>query len=288
MVKAVESWLSMSDGTRLYIKDYWPDQAPVANIVLMHGLGEHCGRHAHVAQFFTDRGYAVRSYDHRGHGRSEGRRGDVPAETTLLEDAECLIDDWMQAQTGLASASIAKPPLLLGHSMGGLFAARFAIEQRRPLSGLILSSPALALGINAAEKLLLRLLSALAPGLGVSNGLKTVYLSHDAAVVDAYQADPLVHGRISARLLNAMLAAITLTQQQAASLNLPVLMLVAGQDFLVDHQGSLSFFEHLHPEQATLHLYSELYHELFNETEAAKVFADMNRWLDQQHHRLAA
>lgn len=283
MTEAVASSLTMQDGTRLHVVDYHPASPASGSVVILHGLGEHAGRYRHVAAFFVARGFAVRTYDHRGHGRSDGKCGDVSGNDTLLADANAVMADW-RAQP----RTPAGPPLLLGHSMGGLFAARLATEGRTPLSGLVLSSPALALPLNGAQKLLLKTLSVLAPGLTVSNGLKVRYLSHDAAVVDTYQADPLVHDRISARLLNAMLAAIAAAHQGAASLSMPVLLLVSGHDRLVDARGSRDFHARLQPALGRLIEYPSLYHELFNEADAAQVFGDLDDWLAALREPVAA
>ena len=281
MVNATHSTLTTPDGTTLHVTDYLPDTstAPAASIVLMHGLGEHSGRYQHVAAFFCARGFAVRAYDHRGHGRSGGARGDVPQEDTLLNDAVQVIADWNQKRGASAA-----PPFLLGHSMGGLFAARFAVAQLLPLSGLILSSPALALPLSAPQKLLLKILSTIAPGLAVGNGLKQRYLSHDAAVVEAYRTDTLVHNKITARLLLAMLAAIAVAQRDAKLLQIPTLLVFAGDDHLVDPAGSPAFFKSLKSEVGTLHCYEHLYHEIFNELDAKPVFADVGNWLETQIH----
>jgi alpha-beta hydrolase superfamily lysophospholipase len=218
---------------------------------------------------------AVRAYDHRGHGRSGGPRGDVPGDETLLQDAKIVIDDFAR----LPGQS--HPPLLLGHSMGGLFAARFATGRLSPLSGLILSSPALALPLSTAQKVLLKVLTAVAPGLGINNGLKTKYLSHDPAVPAAYNKDPLVHSKISARLLNSMRAAVDFSHSHAAALNIPTLLIFAGDDHLVDARGSEQFATRLAPVVGTVHRYQDFYHEIFNEVEAARVFADVQAWLAQ-------
>ncbi len=276
---AREQMLMTTDGTPLFVRD-WPlaaDTATAGAVLLMHGLGEHCGRYAHVARFFTERGYLVRSYDHRGHGRSGGARGDVPDHEAILRDAQLVLDDFMRAGGG--SAAGGHLPLLFGHSMGGLFAARFATARLAPLSGLILSSPALALPLSGGQKILLKMLGAIAPGLAVPNGLQTRYLSHDPAVEAAYKTDPLVHGKISARLLRSMLEAIEFAQAQAATLAIPTLLLVAGDDRLVDANGSRAFFPRLAPEVGTLHVYPDWYHEIFNERGAEHVFADLEAWL---------
>ncbi|MDB5962440.1 MAG: lysophospholipase [Massilia sp.] len=264
--------ISAADGTRLHVVDYMlpPGQAR-GSIVVMHGLGEHSGRYQHLAGFFNNCGLSVRCYDHRGHGRSEGRRGDVINGDPMLQDAQIVIDDF--------STRYSLPPFLFGHSMGGLFAARFALSNRSPLRGLILSSPALALRLTRAELTLLKVAETLVPWMGAPNGLKASDLSHSTAVVEAYKADPLVHARISARLLRSMLNSIDVCQQTAASMHVPTLLLVAGSDRAVDPSGALRFQEKLPPGLSRLHVYEHMFHEIFNEPDAALAFDDLRAWL---------
>lgn len=272
-----EFQLAAGDGTTLYVVDSPASVSPGAGkrgVVLMHGLGEHCGRHAHVARFFNENGWSVRRYDHRGHGRSGGARGDMPDGAAILRDAKLVIDDFARQFDTL--------PLLVGHSMGGLWAARFATGHLSPLSGLILSSPALAIPLSGPQKLLLKTLGAIAPGLAVPNGLQTCYLSHDPAVEAAFKQDSLTHEKITARLLNGMLDAVDYAQQHASTLAVPALMVVAGDDRLVDASGSDAFFARLKPGVGTMHRYADYYHEVFNEVGAARVFDDIRNWLGAQ------
>ena len=271
--------LRTADGTQLFMLDWAvpPGTTVRGGVLLMHGLGEHCGRYAHVAEFFNRLGWSVRAYDHRGHGRSGGPRGDVPADDTLLDDAALIMADFSQSHAELWRSA----PLLFGHSMGGLFAARLACSQRAPLRGLILSSPLLALRLTRFQTILAAVMSRLAPGVAVSNGLKAEYLSHDAALVAAYRVDPYGQGKISARLLRAILAAIEHVQHDAPTLQLPVLMLVAGDDRLVDASGSERLHARLDPSSAVMHRYPQLYHEIFNEIDRAEVFEDLRLWLAQ-------
>lgn len=267
--------LPAADGVPLFVADWLigTDAAARDGIVLMHGLGEHCGRYAQVARFFNDCGFSVRAYDHRGHGRSGGARGDVPGAETLLQDAKIAVDDFAR--------KLSAPPLLLGHSMGGLFAAYYATRALSPLRGLILSSPALRIRLSGAQKLLLQVLGAIAPGFGIPNGLESRYLSHRQDVVDAYDSDALVHAKISARLLRAMLQAIEYAQAHASTLGVKTLLLVAGDDHLVDASGSNAFFRKLAPGVGTMHTYAGFYHEIFNEVEAGRVFDDVRAWLGE-------
>jgi alpha-beta hydrolase superfamily lysophospholipase len=270
-----ESTLKTNDGIALFIRDWHlPEATTKQGVVIMHGLGEHCGRYAHVARFFNALGFTVRTYDHRGHGQSGGRSGDVPGELSILEDAQRVIQDFQQ--------QLSDPPILLGHSMGGLFAARFALANLAPLRGLILSSPALAIRMSGFQHGLLRIASLLFPGLGLPNGLNTRYLTHDAEVVEAYKNDRLVHPRISARLLSSMLSAMDFNRRHLQDLQIPTLLLAALDDHLVDPEGSRQFFAGSTNGLVSAHFYEACYHEIFNELDATRVFDDLRTWLEQQ------
>lgn len=275
-VQSQERQLKAADGTALFAIDWRPEPGqPIhGGIVLMHGLGEHCGRYEHVARFFNDLGLTVRAYDHRGHGRSGGKRGDVPDNDAVMSDAKLVFDDFANQISGT--------PFLLGHSMGGLIAARFATENRSPLRGLILSSPALKIALAPAQNFLFKILSSIAPSLTLPNGLDKRYLSHSQAVVDAYAKDPLVHAKISARLLGCLIHSVGVVQAKASSFKLPTLMVVAGDDHIVDAGGSQGFYQQLPADLATFHAYPHMYHEVFNEVDADTVFADVRTWMQAQ------
>ncbi len=272
MAQLREKILHAADGTALYVADWLlPHRPPSGTVVLMHGLGEHCGRYLHVAKFFVDCGFSVRSYDQRGHGKSDGKLGDVPAGEPFLQDAQIVIDDWID--------EFDVPPILFGHSMGGLFAASFALQGLSRLHGLILSSPALAVFLAPWQQALFKLMRRVAPGLGLPTNLPVRFISHDAQVVKAYRQDPLVHGRISARLMTRILANIEYCQHHAQQLTIPCCLMVAGADRLVNPEGSFQFFPKLPKSLASLYVYPEMYHEIFNELDNQQVFADLRNWL---------
>ncbi len=267
--------LTAADGTSLFVADYLlPAATARGGIVIMHGIGEHSGRYAHIARFLNDEGWSVRTYDHRGHGQSQGRRGDVMLQDDILQDAKVVIDEFATRCGGM--------PFLLGHSMGGLFAAHFAVTRMAPLRGLVLSSPALAVPLSAVQKVLLKVMMSVARHVGVPNGLQAQFLSHDPDVIAAYKADPLVHGKISASLLRAMLASVACCASGAPSLEIPALMLVAGDDRLVDAEGSKHFFAQLPAGRAQFTWYEDFYHEIFNEPGQARPLGELRAWLANQ------
>ena len=259
----------------------WPlpaGQEARATLLIVHGLGEHMGRYAALAQALNGWGYAVRAYDQYGHGASEGPRGGLPTATRLLDDLALVIDHTR------ATVAAAHPLLLLGHSMGGLVAARFVALQRRSVDALVLSSPALDPGLNPVQKLLVAVLPSLFPKLRVGNGLDARLISHDPAVVAAYQSDPLVHDRIAARLARFIADESAAVRAAAAGWALPTLLLYAGADKLVNPAGSRAFAAAAPAQVLSSQCFESLYHEIFNEAEPGRsqVLAVIRGWLDRR------
>lgn len=267
-----------TDGDNIVVQD-WPlaDGEPVRGVVIIvHGLGEHAGRYAPVAARLNQWGFFVRGYDQCGHGQSNGVRGGLPAETRLLDDLADMVDDMRtRMEAGL-------PLILLGHSMGGLVAARFVSLKMREVEALVLSSPALDPGLNGFQQLLVRVLPRFVPDLRVGNGVKPQYISHDPQVVKAYREDPLVHDRISARLAGFIADAGAATLAAARQWTVPTLLLYAGEDRLVNPQGSRRFAEAAPAKLVTSRCFDTLYHEIFNELDADAVFASLKSWLDRR------
>lgn len=269
-----------ADGLRLFTRE-WPAPGPRGTVLVVHGLGEHGGRYAHVAAALNDAGWRVVGYDHRGHGRSEGARGVIAADDSLLADLALVADAARIAATG--------PLVLLGDSMGGAVAGRFVAEAldvaparwSRPVDGLVLASPALAATMSAWQKLQLGVLGRLAPGVAVASGLDSGDLSHDPDVARAYDADPLVHNRICARLARFILDAGEAVRGAAPRWELPTLLVWGGADRIVPPEGSRAFALAAPRAHVTAHEYPGLYHELFNETEKAAVLAELTRWLQR-------
>jgi len=264
-----------SDGENLAVYDWPRPDAPRATVLLVHGLGEHAGRYDALARHLGAWGYAVRGYDHYGHGESSGPRGGLPWDTRLLDDLTDIVD------ATRARMPAGQPLVLLGHSMGGLVAARFVALGLRPVDALVLSSPALDAGLGPVQKLLLATLQRIAPNLRVGNGLDAHYLSHDASVVRAYLADPLCHDRISARLARFIAEAGPATVARAAHWQVPTLLLWAGADRLVNPAGSRAFASAAPKERVQAHCFEPLYHELFNESPelAEPVLERLQHWL---------
>lgn len=264
------------DGDNIAIQD-WPleQEKPLRGVViLVHGLGEHAGRYDRLARQLNDWGFAVRGYDQYGHGESGGPRGGLPTDTRLLDDLMDIVDSTR------ARMDKNTPLILLGHSLGGLVAARFVALAIRPVEALVLSSPVFDPGLNFVQKLLLAVLPKFAPNLRVGNGLDPALISHDPAIVAAYRADKLVHDRISGRLARFIADGGPATLALAATWKVPTLLLYAGADKLVNPTGSRAFAAAAPKQLVTARCFDTLYHEIFNELKPEPVFAALKKWLD--------
>ena len=269
--------LTTRDGLRLHLQRWPAPGVAHGTVQMVHGLGEHIGRYEAVARALNAAGWHVSGHDHRGHGRSEGARGTLPEAHSLLADLGAVTDHLRGSGRHL----------LLGHSLGGLIAARFVAEGLlnpaapwfRDVDGLVLSSPALDAGLGAAQKLLLAVAGRVAPDLRLGNGLKPEWVSRDAEVVRRYVQDPLVHDRVTPRLVRFIVDAGALVQSLAPRWNVPTLLLWAGADRCVAPAGSAAFAAAAPAAVLEAQVFPTLYHEIFNEPEREQVLARLTRWL---------
>jgi alpha-beta hydrolase superfamily lysophospholipase len=258
-----------------------PVENPRGTAVIVHGLGEHSGRYAHVIDLLHEEGFSVITYDQRGHGRSPGKHGALPKTTTMLEDLSAIID-----------MVEVRPLVLIGHSMGGAVASRFVAEPltehgekpaawHRKVDFLVLSSPALASKLKTKERIKLAIGRVLTPNLPVSNGLDADKISHDPEVVRAYKNDPLNHDRVTPRLVDFILSAGKVVRARAKKWSVPTLLMFAGADELVDPKGSRAFVFAAPRYVLRAHELPGLYHEIFNESEPSRseVLTILREWL---------
>ncbi len=244
----------------------WQRHAPRYCALLVHGYGEHSGRYEGVAAVLTGHGAAVFAPDHAGHGKSAGER-------VLIEDFEDVVTDVHTVAELARSVHPGVPLVMVGHSMGGLVAARFAQRYGAELAALVLSGP--VIGDWPLPRRLLALDEI--PDTPISPGA----LSRDPAVGAAYAADPLVwHGPMKRPTVEAFARTLETVSQGGDIGGLPLLWLHGDDDRLVPLAGSRSGVAGLRGERLTEHIYPGARHEVFHETNKAQVLADLVRFLD--------
>jgi acylglycerol lipase len=260
-------------GTKIYYQSWKPENVKAA-MVGVHGQAEYSGRYTHVADHFATEGIAFYALDHRGHGFSEGIRGHVDRFDDYVEDLDVFVRMVRAWQKG-------KKVFLLGHSLGGTISMTYAMKVPKRIDGMILSSPGLKPAVEVPPEFVKTLMefSESNPTQELPNDVDPYVLSHDREVCEKYSKDPLVFKTVTARFATEFLVTTEKLMENAGKLRVPTLLMVGGDDKLVDPEGSKEFARRVSLKDFEIKVYDGFYHELFNEVEKEKVFRDVDAWL---------
>jgi alpha-beta hydrolase superfamily lysophospholipase len=276
LVKHTQLEWKSSDGITFFGQVWEPDTAPRAVVALVHGLGEHSGRYAHVASVLSQAGYALMAFDLRGHGRSTGQRGYAPSYERLMQDIDQFLAEVDKRFPG-------QPRFLYGHSLGGDLVLNYVLRRRPPLAGVVATGSALRspLEEQTFKVTMARLLNGLLPALTMHSGLPAEALSRDAQVVRAYVNDPLVHDLATPRLAVEEFAAGHWALEHAAEFPpIPLLLMHGSADRICYPEGTCEFAGKVSGD-CTLEVWEGCYHEIHNEPEKVEVLGYMVDWLNK-------
>jgi alpha-beta hydrolase superfamily lysophospholipase len=269
---------SSKDGLNLFGRA-WISQSPQPKglLYLIHGLGEHSGRYADLADVLNQSGYHLVGFDLRGHGLSEGPRGHTPEYGMLLDDVERLI---IESNNRF---SFKLPEFLYGHSLGGNIVINYGLQRKRSFMGFIVTSPLLETTFEPPQAKLFaaKVFSQIMPSLTLKNGLETEALSRDEAIVQAYKDDPYVHDKLSAQLGYQMLQMGKYALSRGSDWEHSLLLMHGTADRICSAPAS-QIFARATGEKVDLVLWEDNYHELHNDLDKHKVIRKMVQWLDEQ------
>jgi alpha-beta hydrolase superfamily lysophospholipase len=266
------------DGLKLAVEHHPAAADCRGRLVIVHGYAEHKGRYRALVAELTAAGYDCHLLDLRGHGGSEGRRGHVSRFAEYRDDLHRL------AERVRGGAPSGPPPLLVGHSLGGLICLEYVLHHPESFAALAVSSPYLApaFEIPALKRMLGNLVTPLAPTLAVESGLSAEWLSHDPAVVEGYATDPAVFSTVTLGWFREVESAQEEVFARAGEIRLPLLLLVGGSDRVAAPARMLALFERLGSPDKTLQVYEGFFHEVFNEVERERPVRDLLAWLGEQ------
>jgi acylglycerol lipase len=274
-----ESIYIAADRTEIYQQSWQPVDLPIrAIIAIVHGYAEHSHRYTHVATNLVEQGFAVYSFDLRGHGKSSGDRCFVNSFSDYLTDLDRFLTEIRQHHPE-------RELFLFGHSMGGAISLRYVLDYQPDISGLILSAP--FLGSRAADfpapvVASIELLSQFLPKLP-SIQVDSSQISSDPAIVQAYRTDPLIStAKMPLRTLAEIFGNIRQIKHRQQAIALPILIMHGTADGLAHVAHSERLYAGISSGDKTLKLYPGLYHEIFNEPDRSRVFTDLNEWLTAQ------
>ena len=264
-------------GVRIVYDVWTPETPPCAVVVLAHGISEYARRYDHVAQRFADAGLVTYALDHRGHGRSGGKRMQVRDISEYTADFDTLVGIATREHPGLKC-------IVLGHSMGGGIVFAYGVERPDNYDMMVLSAPAVAAQeqVGRLMAVVAKVLGVVLPGLPV-RGIDVDAISRDPEVVSAYKTDPLVYQRrIPAGIGRALLQVGETMPRRAPALTAPLLVVHGSADRLIPVEDSRRLVDCVGSTDVTLKVYPGLYHEVFNEPERDRVLDDVVSWIVQR------
>jgi len=244
---------------------WWKHKSPKATMVIVHGHGEHAGRHQTIVDGIGDLPLDIQSFDLRGHGESQGGRGDAEGLDGLADDFEAIFPTMLE-RAGTEDVFV------FGHSMGGAVVGHYATTRsvHPAIRGLIFSSPAMLIPRSPAVKVKLMIgnvLGKLVPKLTLPTGLAATGISSVPAEVTRYQNDPLIHDKISARLGVSLVDDGEAIPMHAGKITLPSLVYHGSNDPICDIEGSRALARGLGTDDVTFEELEGYAHECHHESE---------------------
>jgi acylglycerol lipase len=273
----LEGDFQVHENLSLYYQGWLPDSDPKAILLIVHGLAEHGGRYHHLVNHFVPKGYAVYSFDQRGHGKSPGKKG-------YIKSFSFLVDDLGNFLKFVHDKHKNSKIFVVAHSVGGTVSTAYAASHQDGFDGLILSGATLQAGSSVPRFLIAiaPILSLLIPKVGLYT-IDAPSISSDSSVVDDYIHDPLVYrGKISTRLGVEIIKTMQGLPSKAPKINSPLLIMYGTADKLSEPKGSLMLYERASSKDKTLKPYDNFYHEIMNEPGREQVFQDVEEWLESR------
>jgi alpha-beta hydrolase superfamily lysophospholipase len=252
-----------------------PDPKGVVNLI--HGLGEHSGRYHHIGDALNEAGYHLAAIDLRGHGLSDGKRGDIPSFERVLDDVGLFLQDSQRRFGNLQTH------FLYGHSLGANIVVNFGLRRSAELAGIIATSPSFRLAFDPPKLTLFmgKILAKISPSFTMNNNLELDALSRDQAIVQAYKDDVYVHNRISAKLAMSLFESGQYALDHAHEFTLPLLLMHGTEDRIGSSKATQEFADKAY-ENVELVLWEGYYHETHNDIGKEKVIAKLIAWIDEQ------
>ncbi len=282
-----EQTIEAADGTPLHVERWEPEGEPRFVVVLVHGGAEHVGRYARLAKEFGALGALCFGLDHRGQGKSGGRRGDVPAFEDYARDLRSVMETVAEARPA-SQRPDAMPWIIFGHSMGGLISLIYLLDHTKamPLAGAVISSPLIevAVKVGLLKRWAGEIASRIAPNLALPTGIPPESICRDVAEVERYKKDERRVGVVTARWFGAMKRAVARVRAEVAAIELPVLWYVGTGDLVCSHHATVEVFRSIPDPDARehiLHCFADYYHELHNEPIALRtpVMEMVEQWM---------
>ena len=258
--------------SKLFSSNWQSKQNTKAQILLIHGLGDHSGRYKHLVEYLTKWGADITAFDLYGHGKSIGKRGHINSYNIIMDEINYYLSKIKQENSN-------QPVILYGHSMGGNIVLNFCLKNSPNINAVIASSPAIhpAFKSSMLQLTLAKILYPIFPSLTIKNSLNLNTISRDKAIIEDYKKDPLVHNQISIKLGLDIIKHGEWALENSHKLHIPGLIIHGDKDEITDHDASQTFSNN--STNCTFKSFKDGYHELHNDIDKELVFSKISNWI---------
>lgn len=275
-----ESGFNSVDQTRIFYR-YWQPKITRTEgeqraLIFLHRGHEHSGRIKElVEQFGCQRDWAF-AWDARGHGYSPGERGDAPSFEILVQDFNAFILH-IQETYQIAPENM----LIVANSVGAVIAATWLHDYAPRVRGVIMAAAAFKIKLYVPfAKAGLRFATCFRPDLFVTSYIRSSMLTHSRQQADNYDQDPLIAKTISARVLLGLADTAKRIVLSATAIDVPILMLVADKDYVVEQTPQLQFFERLSSQLKRYVVIKDCFHAIFYEQQVRQAIDASRQFID--------
>jgi lysophospholipase len=267
--------------TKDHLRMFWRAASPPAGaptkayVILQHGYCDHSGRYKECLRQLALEGFAVHTFDMRGHGQSDGRRGHCDSFLQYEDDLALFLERIRPRLDG-------KKLFLLGQGLGGLVIVHYGLARPSGVAGMALTSPTIRLAIHPStvKQLGAQVMARLVPWLPFRNDVELPMLSHDADWLQATERDPLYLRVVTARWFFESSAAQDEVARRASEFVFPSLLLAGGDDPVASTPATRDFFGRITSADKQLKEYPGMLHEILSERGKDQVYRDLLGWLN--------
>ena len=261
-ISSQEKYIESAKG-KIFLRQYLPEESPIAHLLITHGYGEHSGRYAFMGHFFAENGFAVTTYDLPGHGLTYGRRAHIGNYSEYLDTLNLALKQAEKDNPALKGL----PLFVFGHSMGGLITARY-LEGTLPtnLKAAALTSPYLGCNIPIPKIVfaLARIAGVICPIFAIKSTFTGKDVTQNPEIIKEYDTDPLMVRRTTTGWFRASEKCQKYVLNHAGDVSVPLFCWAGDTDKLAIPAVTAAFMDKV-PTKKAFRLVENCYHEVLNE-----------------------
>ncbi len=263
------------DDVQLYYRAWLPETPSAESVIILHRGHEHSGRVGHLVKELGLENKNCFAFDLRGHGLSDGSRGWAPSFDTWVKDLNAF-SIFIRTNYNIQM----QETVVVANSVGSVMAVQWVHDYSPGVRGLVLAAPAFAIKLYVPFALtFLRIASWFTDKLFVNSYVKSSMLTRDEQQAQSYDNDKLITKRIAVSILVSLFDSVKRLMNDAASIEIPIMVLSAGSDFVVNNKVQKEFVDKISSTKKEFIQFPKFRHAIFHEKDRETVLAPAKKFI---------